>query len=628
MKKAIVWTLLMALVVCMMIGAATIPGGVQASAERLPIIVPGLTLVTEKPQTTEKPQITLNPQITRGPSAVCRRVGHAWEAVSALGATCDSAKQVTYQCTRCGEKKTETEGSPLGHDMEWTGVWLTVPNCTTDGYKQMKCTRCGTEIRTLSERKWGHHWELNYTEPATCAADGYKSYHCTNLGCKETKIEALPATGKCTWGNWIVVTEATCLTDGLKVAECTVCGDTKKEVISAEGYHTYKTVKTVLPTCEKDGSRLYECTKCGKNKTETLKASGHDWQSSVIVKAATCTTDGVAEVVCSKCNQKQTQVLKATGHSWKDSAVVKQATCTEAGSAESRCTRCGLVDTRVIDKLDHSWGSWVVTKKATSTESGTRQRTCKLCGKKETQKIKATSSGAATTTTASQHDDLEGIQVFTTAGKVNLRKGPGKENRLAANVAKKNTCLGDLLGAELDKNGVVWFKVEYKKKECWVMGDFSEAIVGELDLDAERLPTLKDKKELTRYFLKSFEPAVEALELVETYITEDAACEWSSDAVLMAGWHYVERIELTDKGYTLYGVKVGDKIKTALKTLKSKEILLVTESEEEYVYRVPCSPDSLSIDAEGFAATLSVLVDADGRVEAIHLWADMPEDKE
>jgi hypothetical protein len=272
--------------------------------------------------------------------------------------------------------------------------------------------------------------------------------------------------------------------------------------------------------------------------------------------------------------------------------------------------------------------------KATSSKDGTKERTCKNCSEKQTETYKAASSEKPKETQAPKEtkkpsssvkrDDAKGVQVFTTAGKVNLRSGPAKDNGRVAVTGKKNSNLGDLLDAQVDKNGTVWFQVEYKNKECWIMADFAQVVVGEIDFDETRKPD-KNKNELTGYYLRSFDYAAEDLNLEEN--PDADATEYSNDILRISGIHYIEELELTGEGFTLYGIEVGDKLKDVQKKLKKANLLLDDSDDGEYTYRVPVSPYSLSADDEGFDGVLIITLDGDDRVESILLRAEnVPEE--
>ena len=87
------------------------------------------------------------------------------------------------------------------------------------------------------------------------------------------------------------------------------------------------------------------------------------------------------------------------------------------------------------------------------------------------------------------------------------------------------------------------------------------------------------------------------------------------------------KIVLMNKGYSLYGIKVGDKISNALKVLKKKNLVLESDQADRYTYRIPALADALSVDEEGFCGYLVVVVADDDTIQAICLYSDTVEQR-
>ena len=124
------------------------------------------------------------------------------------------------------------------------------------------------------------------TVPATCGADGRIDTICSNCG-EIIATKVIPATGEHTWDNGKVTTEPTEKDPGVMTYTCTVCGQTKTEVIPATGPHTHvwgEGTVTVAPTETTPGVRTYTCTVCGKTRTEIIPATG----SAVCPGGAAC----------------------------------------------------------------------------------------------------------------------------------------------------------------------------------------------------------------------------------------------------------------------------------------------------------------------------------------------------
>lgn len=98
-----------------------------------------------------------------------------------------------------------------------------------------------------------------------------------------------------------VITEVTCVKNGVKKYTCSKCGNFYTEAITATGKHDYVSKVTTEATCTKNGIKTYTCSKCNKSYTEKINAS-HSWIE------ATCTT----AKHCSNCSAVEG---KALGHS-------------------------------------------------------------------------------------------------------------------------------------------------------------------------------------------------------------------------------------------------------------------------------------------------------------------------
>lgn len=348
------------------------------------------------------------------------------------------------------------------------------------------------------------------------------------------------------------------------------------------------------------------CARCGEKWSHTISALGHYWTEAEIVQDATCEMSGTSKDVCENCGKELLHEIKPKGHNWKNIKIIKKATCTQEGKADAVCRDCGKEGTRTLKKLAHTYSEWTIVKQATEKVKGKRSAVCDVCGKKTTEAF----------------DYVPGdIAIYTSASKVNLRAGAGKSNKQMGQVAKKGTYLGQLYEAAPDKNGTVWYKVKYKEKYRWVMADYAEARV-ETDATKERLPQATGT-ELTSCFFMSAAPVAAALELDEAEGTSSA---WQNNAVYISGAPYVEQIVLMDNGYSLYGIKVGDKISNTLKVLKKKNLVLETDQANRYTYRIPALADALSVDEEGFCGYLEVVAD-DDTIQAICLYSDTVEQR-
>lgn len=70
-------------------------------------------------------------------------------------------------------------------------------------------------------------------------------------------------------------------------------------------------------TCTTDGNRQRKCTSCGEVvDNETIPATGHEWSNWTTIKEATCMVEGSKKRTCSRCGESETSKIAALGHDW------------------------------------------------------------------------------------------------------------------------------------------------------------------------------------------------------------------------------------------------------------------------------------------------------------------------
>ena len=163
------------------------------------------------------------------------------------------------------------------------------------------------------------------------------------------------------FGEWTIVSEPTCIEEGLRERVC-ACGEKESEEIEALG-HDYKGEVTIEPLCTTDGEMAYICSRCGDSYTETIEALGHMPGEAIKENevAATCTAGGSYEevVYCAACGEelsrKNVEVV-SLGHD----------------CVKGVCARCGEAEPYtegLIFELSGDGASYAVTGyKGTSTE--------------------------------------------------------------------------------------------------------------------------------------------------------------------------------------------------------------------------------------------------------------------
>ena len=79
--------------------------------------------------------------------------------------------------------------------------------------------------------------------------------------------------------------------------------------------HSFGDWQVVSPaTCTADGSRQRVCTRCGAVEVQTLPATGHKFGEWTTAKKPTCTETGTEKRTCSVCFKVETRVIAALGH--------------------------------------------------------------------------------------------------------------------------------------------------------------------------------------------------------------------------------------------------------------------------------------------------------------------------
>lgn len=191
------------------------------------------------------------------------------------------------------------------------------------------------------------------TEQALYAMAAYERY------CRRTKAlyDMTDAVCAHSFGDWQVVSPATCTADGSRQRVCTRCGAVEVQTLPAAGHKFGEWTTTKEPTCTESGISTRKCSVCGTEETMIVPSLGHS-MTATAGKAATCTEAGnSAYWTCSRCHKffsdaagkteiaKDSWVIAALGHDEATRAAVA-ATCYASGhEADTYCKRCGIVIT-------------------------------------------------------------------------------------------------------------------------------------------------------------------------------------------------------------------------------------------------------------------------------------------
>ena len=214
-------------------------------------------------------------------------VAHKGEVYEAKAPTCTEIGWDSYTvCDTCGHTD-YFEIGPLGHD--YSNCEYISPTCFEDGYAKGNCARCNewldsvvkTSGHTLSDLvntdyfcgdlpisyiyctacddviyNFGHNYKASAIK-ATCTQAGGTKYTCSKCG--DSYSVTRDPIGHIS-GEWIVVTESTCVTEGEEICRCMVCDEIVESRAIELKSHTF--ASTILET-----KIRYTCQVCGEIKT-------------------------------------------------------------------------------------------------------------------------------------------------------------------------------------------------------------------------------------------------------------------------------------------------------------------------------------------------------------------------
>ena len=200
-------------------------------------------------------------------------------------ATCGADGRIDTVCSNCGEV-IATKVIPATGAHTWdNGTVTTEPTETTPGVRTFTCAVCGQTKTEVIPATGAHTFVFTKNVAPSCTEAGYDLYTCRDCGASEQR-NVKPALGH-KWDSGTVTAEPTEKDPGTMTYTCTVCGQTKTEVIPATGPHTHvwdEGTVTVAPTETTPGVRTYTCTVCGQTRTEIIPATG----SAVCPGGAAC----------------------------------------------------------------------------------------------------------------------------------------------------------------------------------------------------------------------------------------------------------------------------------------------------------------------------------------------------
>lgn len=231
------------------------------------------------------------------------------------------------------------------------------------------------------------------------------------------------------WNDGEITTAATCTQDGVKTFTCTLCGETRTEVVGSSGHVFDREVADAKylvseATCIAKAVYYKSCA-CGEKGTETFEYG--EYVAHTLVKTerveATCANAGTeAYWTCSACGKLfsdengtteigEPVAIPATGDHVYGADLTKDATghwyeCSVCGNkkdfaehtlvgghdADVHYDECSVCHAR-FNESAHEWDGGVVTTKPTLTTEGEKTYTC-ACGETKVEKLAAQASFA------------------------------------------------------------------------------------------------------------------------------------------------------------------------------------------------------------------------------------------
>ena len=289
-------------------------------------------------------------------------LGHAWDIRNVIKpATPEEDGTVTYTCTRCGEKRTET-------------------------LKIVSSGTCGAEGDGSNLT-----WMLDNEGTLTISGTGDMARFGNQLWRDQKVKKAVIANGVTSIGEYAF-------------SDCTYLESvTIPNSVTSIGNWAFNGCSSLTNVTIPDGvTRIADDAfrGCTSLASVTIPSNVKDIYSGAFLGC-----DALKEVnyldskeafhTISIGEYSKAILQAATIHYFAQWDMEKQPTCTEAGHGTSQCSEDGCTKTysREFPALGHAWDIRNVIKPATPEEDGTVTYTCTRCGEKRTETLKIVSSG-------------------------------------------------------------------------------------------------------------------------------------------------------------------------------------------------------------------------------------------
>ena len=197
----------------------------------------------------------------------------------------------------------------------------------------------------------------------------------------------VPAQHEHVSGDWVVVSEPGCTSEGVQEKRCVECNEiTDSQVLSALGHVEVKK-DAVAPTCTENGlTEGKYCERCNQvlEEQNIVYSAGHREQYHDAI-APTCTETGMSACsVCQVCDAivVEAEVVPATGHTNAYRGNGYDATCLEDGlTDEIFCETCNVIltESTVIEAYGHKDVDIPEVPATCASEGKTKGVKCSVC---------------------------------------------------------------------------------------------------------------------------------------------------------------------------------------------------------------------------------------------------------
>ncbi|MBQ8844530.1 MAG: leucine-rich repeat protein [Clostridia bacterium] len=230
------------------------------------------------------------------------------EFLAKYDSTCTTQGYTISVCNVCRYSYL-TDYKPLKNHSYDDGVQTKAPTCTETGEMLYTCLVCKTATKTETISALGHDYSDLWTYNET------NHYHVCENNCGSVSDTATHRLG-----SWITRTQPTCVKEGVKVRECSVC-DYEMTFLVPKIDHNFE--QRYL-TIESNGNYVYViykvCLSCGLEE-EITRSQEHNHGNFIILDRVepTCTQTGLTQGLgCKDCDyiDQPQELIPALGHNF------------------------------------------------------------------------------------------------------------------------------------------------------------------------------------------------------------------------------------------------------------------------------------------------------------------------